>query len=168
MTSLSTLLSDCDATGGQFLLTHWGDSLALGFRGEPDFIRRCYNWAINRDVAKGELHWPFDKDGRLAYVLVENHAAIERGLAEQFRDEIILTHEVPWEREARWDNEADIYFEGEVNQTKVDQLAAKRAADFMATHVTSEPFLLKLPTSLAPVYETAGSFGVSDGNGGED
>ena len=70
-------LSQDIADNSPLLLSAYGLHLALGFKGSPDFIRRCYNWAINHGIAKGDLHWPFDKTGRLAYILVENREVIE-------------------------------------------------------------------------------------------
>lgn len=149
---MPTLLDDA-TTNGQFLLTYWGNDLALGFRGEPDFIRRCHNWAVNHDLAKGELHWPFDKTGRLAYVLVEGRDAIARALAAQFYGEIVTSHEVPWVNDCTWNPEDDTFTEGEVDETAVAKLAASRAEAFLSEHVKTEPFLMKLPTSMAPTYE---------------
>lgn len=146
-----TLLEDV-SLNEPFLLSSYGENLALGFKGTPDFIERCHNWAVNTGViGLGQsLHWYYERvTGKLAYVCPKNHAAIERGLALQFRAEIIQAKEIPPLKEG-WTEDDE--FELELDEKRVDALANQRAKTFMAENVIKDSFVLGRSQSVGDVY----------------
>lgn len=162
---LIPFVTDC-TTNGEFLLMNWGEYLAVGFRGDPAFVKRCVNWALNHEVPAGEIHEPFNT-GTLAYILVDNREKLVAGLAAQFYGEIAASHEAPWKVEPRWETqgggfnldtgEADsgeqVFVEGEIDEEAVATLAAQRAEQFLNEVAVQEPFLQKILTSPAATYE---------------
>ena len=136
---------------GKYLLSFYGNSLALGFKGDNDFIRRSFNWAHNHEVTKGSLHWFYGDGGKLAYVLIKSREDIVSGFARQFRAEIIMNHEIPSLRDEFDPENGESILE--YDEKKIDKLAQKRAEEFFAERVELENFLSRIPMSLAPVYE---------------
>lgn len=140
-----------------WLISSYGENLALGFKGDPDFIERCYNWATNTGViGKGaRLNWYYERiTGRLAYVCPKNVDVILAGLKLQFRAEIIMAHEVSPLHDRTQDD--DWEGEGEMrigyDEDKIDSLAAQRADAFMRDHVIRDSFVLDKLTQTAPIY----------------
>lgn len=141
------------AETGKFYLSRWGPTLAFGFRGEPDFIRRISNWANNTGVSKGETRWVYGMSNQFGYVITKDRATILRGLAVQFRAEIIASKEIP-PLVDRWDDETESPVL-EYDENRIDALAAARAAQFMEERVVKDSFLQSASTGLAPVYSLA-------------
>jgi hypothetical protein len=142
---------------GKFLLSFYGNILALGFKGEKDFIRRCHNWAHNYSITSGGLHWFYEQGGALAYVLVKSRDDILRGLAQQFRADIIISREIlPLKEELNYEfdpeNEESAL---KYNEKKIEKLAWERAENFFKERVELENFLSRIPTSIAPAYEVS-------------
>lgn len=142
------------------MLAHYGSNLALGFKGEPDFIRRCFNWAMNTGVIRsaGQLSWYYEQDtGRLAYVCPKSMKAIKMGLFLQFQAEIILNKEIPLKndrsKEENWED-SDLPLIEHQDQ-KIARLAAKRVKEFMKDHVIFDSFFLKRIESVAMPYGLA-------------
>ena len=137
---------------GDWLISSYGANLALGFKGTPDFIERCFNWAVNTGVVhKGQqLNWFYEAvTGKLAYVCPKSVAAIERGLALQFRAEIVQSREIPplkegWTEDDEWELELD--------ETKIEDLARARARAFMAERLIRDNFVIARPQSVGTVY----------------
>lgn len=146
-----TLIQDCQ-NNHPMLLSSYGNNLALGFKGEPDFIERCYNWTVNTGViGKGaRLTWYYERfTGRLAYVCPKSKEAIIKGLILQFAAEIIQSREIPPLK--------DIYKEDigpilELDEIAIEKLASSRAELFMLEHVVQDDFVLNRPASLGEVY----------------
>lgn len=138
---------------GKFFTSRWGPTLAFGFRGEPDFIRRVSNWINNTGLSKGTPRWVFGMEKRFGYVIVKDKAAISSALAAQFRAEIIMAKEVP-PLVDRWDDETESPVI-EYDESRIDALAAARAAQFMEERVVKDSFLQSSNTGLAPVYSLA-------------
>jgi hypothetical protein len=138
---------------GKFFISRWGPTLALGFRGEPDFIFRISNWANNTGVSKGATHWLYGMRNQFGYVTVKDRAAILRGLAAQFRAEIIMSKEIPPLID-RWDDETESPVI-EYDEARIDALANARANQFMDTRITKDNFLQTNNVGLAPVYSLA-------------
>ena len=138
---------------GKFYISRWGSTLAFGFRGEPDFVNRMSNWANNTGVSKGRTLWVFGMRGQFGYVTVKDRATILRGLATQFRAEIITSKEIPPLID-RWDDETESPVL-EYDEMKIDALAAARAEQFMETKVMKDHFLQSNSTGLAPIYSLA-------------
>lgn len=138
---------------GEWLISSYGENLALGFKGSPSFIRRCYNWAVNTCVIhRGQsLHWYHEAvTGKLAYICPRDVAAIERGLAVQFRAEIIQNREVPLLKDG-WNDETEEPVI-EYDEPAIDQLAGGRARAFMAERIVRDNFVLGRPSDVAPIY----------------
>lgn len=163
MSSSLTLLQDVQ-NNGPFMLAHYGSNLALGFKGEPDFIRRCFNWAMNTGVIRsaGQLSWYYEQDtGRLAYVCPKSMKAIKMGLFLQFQAEIILNKEiqllVDHSRDDEWieENKETVIPIVQHQDQKIARLAAKRVKEFMKDHVIFDSFFLKRIESVAMPYGLA-------------
>lgn len=138
---------------GRFYISRWGPTLAFGFRGEPEFVNRMSNWASNTGISKGGTRWVYGMRNQFGYVIVKDRATILRGLAAQFRAEIIMSREVP-PLVDRWDDETESSVL-EYDENRIDSLAAARAAQFMEERVVKDSFLQSTNTGLAPVYSLA-------------
>ncbi len=138
---------------GEWLISSYGENLALGFKGSPSFIRRCYNWAVNTSVIRRgqSLHWMYEAvTGKLAYICPQDAATIERGLAAQFRVEIIQNREIaPLKDE--WNEEADERVL-ELDEAAIDRLALQRAQAFMRDRIVRDNFVLSRTSDVAPIY----------------
>lgn len=137
---------------GDWLISSYGENLALGFKGSTDFIRRCYNWAANTGVIhKGQkLNWFHEAvTGRLAYVCPKSVEQILAGLTLQFQAEIIQSREVlplkeGWTEDDEWVLELD--------EIKVEDLARARARAFMEERVVRDSFVLDRLTRIGDTY----------------
>lgn len=138
---------------GRFYISRWGPTLAFGFRGEPEFVTRMSNWANNTGVSKGPTRWVHGMRNEFGYVIVKNRETILRGLAAQFRAEIIASREIP-PLVDRWDDETESIML-EYDESRIDALAAARAEAFMTERVVKDSFLQNDNTGLAPVYSLA-------------
>ncbi len=138
---------------GRFYISRWGPTLAFGFRGEPEFVTRMSNWANNTGVSKGPTRWVHGMRNEFGYVIVKNRETILRGLAAQFRAEIIASREIP-PLVDRWDDETESPVL-EYDENRIDSLAAARAEQFMTERVTKDHFLQNDNAGLAPVYSLA-------------
>jgi hypothetical protein len=137
---------------GDWLISSYGANIALGFKGDPGFIERCYNWAVNTGVVhKGQrLCWFHEAvTGKLAYVCPKSVAAIERGLALQFRAEIIQSREIPPLKEG-WTEDDELILE--LDEARIDELAGRRAKAFMAERLIRDSFVLGRPQGVGDVY----------------
>ncbi len=150
------LVADVSANG-PWLISSYGEHLALGFKGNADFIERCFSWAVNTQVIGlgAQLNWFYGRDGRLAYICPKSEDVILAGLRLQFRAEIIAAREVPpledHTADDEWagsDEERIVY-----NEAEIDALAGRRAAAFMADYVIRDSFVLDKLTQIAPTYE---------------
>ena len=137
-----------------FLLSAYGNHLALGFRGTPTFVARCHNWAINTGVIGPEARvmWYQGECGRLGYVCPKTMRAIRRGVFLQLRAEIILAGEIPLKadhsRDDDWNGEGEML---EYNDYAIARLGLKRTKAFMRDHIVRDSFLVSRP-SIAHIY----------------
>ena len=144
-----------------WMLSSYGSNLALGFKGTPDFIARCFNWAVNTGVVGpgGQLIWYYEAEtGRLAYICPKSLRAIKRGLYLQFQAEIILGKEVPVKKDRSKDEEWHENPEGdllEFHDWQIARLAGKRVKMFMKNHIVKDSFFLRFPESVGNVFGLA-------------
>jgi len=138
------------------LLSSYGSNLALGFQGTPDFIERCFNWAVNTGVVGrgARLSW-FQgiEAGKLAYICPQGLKSIEKGLYLQHRAEIIMTREFPLVADHTRNDE----YVGHPNRLiqydrRVSTLAKERTAAFVRDCIIHDAFLAKRPESIGHVY----------------
>lgn len=151
-----TLIQDVTANS-PFMLSTYGNNLALGFKGESSFIYRCFNWAVNTGVIGlgAQLNWYYEREtGRLAYVCPKNQAAILAGLMLQFRAEIIGAKEIAPIEDLYDDDNGPILV---LDEEKIDALASQRASKFMIDHVIRDSFMLNRPASMGNVYSVSES-----------
>lgn len=161
-------LTDDVAANGPFMLAHYGAYYALGFKGEPDFIQRCFNWAVNTGVIGpgGQIQWFYEAEtGRLAYVCPKSLHAIKRGLFLQFQAEIIQAKEVALKADHSRDDEwIDVHHAGnkfdgtpliDYNDYQIARLAGKRVKEFLRDHVVKDAFFLRKSESVGPIYGMA-------------
>ena len=134
----------------QFLLSFYGCGLALGFKGSADAVERCFNWASNCGVSKGQLWHLYDRGNSMAYVFVQNRDVLLAGLIKQIRAELIMSHEIP-PLVDRINPETD-EIELEYDEALLDQIATIRATDFLTNHITLDNFAGRIPIEAAPIY----------------
>lgn len=147
---------------GRFLLSHYGAGFALGFKGDPDFIHRCFNWAMNTGMisVNARLNWFYEREtGRLGYVCVSSKDKVYRALVSQFRAEIVLDGEVePVYVDSVDSAETDLQDSEEPNgelvydDAAIQRLAEERAREFMDTRIVPDNFFLQQTTTMAHVY----------------
>lgn len=161
-------LLDDVKNNGPFMLSTYGAHYALGFKGTPDFIHRCFNWAVNTGVVGkgGQLMWYYEAEtGRLAYVCPKSLKAIKNGLYLQFQAEIIMNREIaPLEDRSRDDewiekHHVEESFDGtptsKYDDWKIARLAARRVKEFMKDHIIKDSYFLHRPESLGNIYGLA-------------
>lgn len=73
---------------GEFLLSDYGNGVALGFRGDEDFIRRCENFAINHGLAKRTPLCNIGTNG--IHYLCTSVDKIEKALMEFYSGYVVL------------------------------------------------------------------------------
>lgn len=130
-----SLRDDVPANGKLYLCWH-STGVALAFEGGADFIRRWYNWSINTGVIGegAQLHYYLPGYvGNLAYICVASMNDILRGLAAQFRWEIIRDREIPRLVE-RVDPDTEMP-EVEYDEEAIAQLATARAEEFVRERI---------------------------------
>lgn len=157
-------------TGGTIYSCSYGNTFTLALQGTLPFITRWYNWAVNTCTIGSHvpLNWYLGKpqDNQtvsLAYICPRTREDVLRGLARQFRWEIIRDKEVP-ALEDRWDEETGpvlVY-----DEPKIEQLATERAEAFLANHVTVDSGILARTRDIGPVYEVCPRFGRAESNWG--
>lgn len=158
MTRLLDELSDAN----QFLLTFYGSKLALGFRGAPSFIERCFNLAYNTGMTNGRLHWlsqGINQRRALGYVVIGSkrekggevlspEERLVRGLQNQFYQELRANGDItplkPYDCET---GEGPDYDEAEL-----EARSKRLAEEFRATRIVAECFLEPPERSMAQVY----------------
>ncbi len=166
----TTLVEDV-ASHSPWLITHWGTQLAIGFRGDAAYHQRCFNWAHNHGVTLGSLHYPYDRSAPLAYIVVREKRNADdevevpsltyliAGLRAQFRTEIIMAKEIaPLAVRTILPDEPEVddavTVEEDLDDERIEALAAERATQFLKTHFLATSFLRHEPHSYAPVFET--------------
>ena len=75
---------------GEILLSHYGNTFALGFKGDNGFIERCYNLAFNFSMTNGAL---IELSQNMSYVLT-NPVKIMQALKVYYYNEVIRKREV--------------------------------------------------------------------------
>lgn len=142
---------------GEFLLCPFGRAYSFGFHGPPDFIWRAYAFCQNRSIISrsATLHWFHGANGPLAYVITTKERILA-GLKSQFRGEIVTNREVPLIRDEWLDGEEDndpCVHRLEIDEEKVNSLAAERAYHFLTYDIINDPLMMTRASGIAPVYE---------------
>ena len=145
-----------EESGVQFLTTWWGNGISLGFKGDPEAIERCYNWASNTGVTRGMLHWIYDKSS-IGYILT-NEKDLWKGLIAQFRAEIIMSKQIPLLKDGIDEETQEIITE--YNEPLIHKIASEMAAKFYKEKIIIENFMSNTATSYGPIY----SIGHLEGN----
>ena len=135
----------------------YGKGVAIGFRGDKDFVKRCLNWAVNFGATKSDAKLLSSCYGEryIDYVLCTKKEQFLNALKEQFRSEIILNNEVPPLIPFMAAEEDSDATEAVYDDEAIENLAARRVEAFMHNEdcVVLEQFMSKCPISLGPVYE---------------
>lgn len=137
-----------DESQVQYLQCWWGNGLALGFKGDPAAIERCYNWAVNTGVTRGRLLWLYDRES-IGYVYT-NHDDLMKGLLAQFRADVIMGREVPLLRDEENEETGEVTIE--YDEGAIDALVQARVTLFIAERLINENFMSSMSDSLAPIY----------------
>jgi len=151
-TLVEDILDNCP-----FSICFYGKGVAIGFRGEKSFVKRCLNWAVNSGATKydAKLSSSYFGDSYIDYVLCPKKDRFLNALKEQFRSEIILNNEVPPLIPFMAAEEDSDAIEAVYDDEAIENLAARRVEAFMHNEdcVVLEQFMSKGPISLGPVYE---------------
>ncbi len=159
---MPTLTEDLIAHG-PWLVSSWGENLALGFKGPTSYIERSFNWATNTGViGRGaRLCWYHEAvTGKLAYVCPKSRRAIKRGVLLQIAAEIRLSREVPLLADHSKDDDWDGPPEDMIvwDDYRIYKAASKRANAFMDEHVIRDSFILDRDGGVGSEY-SVGSMG---------
>lgn len=148
-------LTDDVIAHGELTISFFGYRRALGFKGNNAFIHRCFNLCVNRGIVStlSHLRWPYGPGEEFAYVVVETKERILRGLAEQFRSEIIMHEEIPPLNE-KFDEETGEYTV-EFDEPMIHALASARAADFAREHIRQDDFVTRLRVNTTTLLAAA-------------
>lgn len=164
-----SLIEDA-TTEGTVYSCSYGNTFTLAFKGTLPFITRWYNWAVNSCTvsANVQLNWYLGRphDNRtisLAYICPKTRDDVLRGLARQFRWEIIRDREVE-PLEDRWDEETGpvlVY-----DESRIEKLVKERAEQFLADHVEIDSNILARTRDIGPVYDVSPQSGRAESNWG--
>ena len=115
---------------GQYLLSHYGHTYALAFKGDADFIERSYNFAYNFCATNGSL---IELGIDMHYILTTPEKLL-KALALYYYNQIIRDKEI----EVKHDPE-----NGEViiNEEEAEALSAKKAQTFYDNNIIKENFM---------------------------
>lgn len=147
-----SLRDDVPANGSLYICSH-SCGIAFAFEGDPGFIRRWYNFAVNTGIIgeNAQLHYYLERqEGNLAYVCAASREVVLRGLVSQFRWEIIRDREVPL-LVNRIDPETELP-EIEFDEAKIDELAVTRAQAFMRDHIKTDRSVVIRPKDAGETY----------------
>lgn len=154
-----TLLDDLIASEGTILFSTFGNAFAIAFRGPPDFIQRGFNFCFNRGVIapRAAIRRMNDHGEMIYYAVVSSRERLIKGLASQFRSEILMDGEVE-SRVVLSENEGEevpTTIEVEFDEKLLEQLARNRAEAFYHEHITHDNFMARQEREdhFVPMYE---------------
>lgn len=143
-----------DMQNGELSICSYSHSIALVIKGDTDFIERFYTFALNTCVigATAPLNWYLQgHEGSVAYVCPITRRHILRGLAYQFRAEIMRTREIPPVSEHQDDETGTC--EMVWDDRAVNRLAVAKARAFLREHVKRGGGLLSREKVPGAVYD---------------
>jgi hypothetical protein len=114
---------------GEMLLSRYGNIYALAFKGNSDFVTRCYNFAFNFGVTNGSL---IELTQDMSYVL-SSQEKILKALKLYFYGEVIR------EKLVRVDFDEDCNIS--VDEVAAENLAAEKAQAFFDNKIQKENFM---------------------------
>lgn len=169
----ATLFQDVIENGSPWLISSWGENLALGFKGSPPYIQRCFNWAVNTGVvSKGaRLNWFHEAvTGKLAYVCPKSRRAIRRGVLLQLWAESrmaaaaeVRATKVSSTLATFVSETEDDGWEVRLHHWPLARAAVRQARAFMEDHIVRDSFVLDRAGGLGNVY-SVGSLGLRGGS----
>ena len=114
---------------GEMLLSHYGNTFALGFKGDNDFIERNYNFAFNYCATNGAL---IGLTQSMSYV-VTSPPRIMNALKLYYYNEVIMLGEA----------KSELNEEGEliVDEAAAEKLSMEKAQKFFETKIRKENFM---------------------------
>lgn len=128
---------------GEFLLSHYGNVFALGFRGDAGFLERAHNLAFNYSMTNGAI---MSLGDNFRYIIT-NPERILKALECYFYNEVIRERLV-----AVSFSENDII----IDEDRTMDLARQSAQDFFDQRIKKENFMFN--TYLDRVSERAADF----------
>lgn len=114
---------------GQMLLSHYGNTFALGFKGDAGFIERSYNFAFNYCATNGAL---MNVATDMSYVLT-NPVKLMNALKLYYYNEVIMLDKVK--------NELNEEGELVVDEAAAEKLSNELAQSFFETKIRKENFM---------------------------
>lgn len=114
---------------GEMLLSHYGNTFALGFKGSADFIERSYNFAYNFCATNGSL---MEISQQMSYVLT-NPVKLMNALKLYYYNEVIMLDKVR--------NELDDEGKLIVDEVAAEKLSTELAQQFFDVKIKKENFM---------------------------
>jgi len=123
------MINKLEQETGEMLLSRYGNTYALAFKGDSNFIKRCYNLAFNFCMTNGAL---IELTQNMSYILTSQEKIIN-SLKLYFYAEVIRNKEVKVE----FDDDYNIT----VDEDAAEKLSGEKAQAFFDTKIVKENFM---------------------------
>lgn len=114
---------------GQMLLSRYGNTFALGFKGDAGFLERSYNLAYNFCMTDGSL-MPLAQD--MSYIIT-SPVKIMKALELYYYNLVIMNKEI----NITFDDEGEIH----IDEDAAKKLSLEKAQKFFETKIVKENFM---------------------------
>lgn len=153
------LNEDFKNTTNSFILSLYGSSLVLAFKGSKDFIKRSYNLCYNYSITNGNLlHF----DGEIYYIIIKKEKngitpkeRLRKGLNLYFINEIKMNKEIPLLKD-QWNNDESEYLI-EYDEAKIQKMASIRTDEFIIANIKEDNFMMQYfansNSNIFPIYK---------------
>lgn len=144
-----SLENDFINTNNKFLISHYGNANALGFKGTKQFIEKAYNLCFNHGITDGRLICL--EDG--FYYILTNRDKLFKGLKSYFVNELKFKKILPFIKDQWNDDESEYLIE--YNEDAIEKLAQQKTEDFILKYIVEDNFMMPFETFVNnQFYET--------------
>lgn len=126
---MNTAIPTLENESGKYLLSHYGNTFALGFKGDADFIQRSYNFAYNFCATNGSL---IELGMDISYIITSPEKLM-KALQLYYYNEVIRNREVS----VSFNEEGEIT----VDEVNAEKLAEEKAKAFFEKNIIKENFM---------------------------
>lgn len=114
------------------LLSRYGNTFALGFKGDVEFIERSYNFAYNFCATNGSL---IELAQDMSYIITDPER-IMKALKLYYYNVVIMNKEV----DIKFDEDGQI----EIDEVAAEKLSTERAQNFFESKIRKENFMFNM------------------------